>query len=99
MCQHNTYSYVWLDRGLQAIDSCIAPLIIQLNNYRIRTLASCCGHGGGYPNVICIPGTEEKLKEFGCKIVVTRDDKKVMAYFPVNSFFGKVYFQLETNDD
>jgi hypothetical protein len=91
MCKNNTYSYLWLENGLQAIDSCIAPLLIQLNNSAIKTIASCCGHGKGYPRVTCAPGTEAKLKEFGCRIVVTREDKKVEAYFPVESFFGRVY--------
>lgn len=98
MCQHSTYSYVWLEGSLQAIDSCIAPLIVQLNNYGIKTLASCCGHGRGYPHVLCDMGTEKKLEDFGCKIVVTRDDRKAAAYFPVNSFFGKVYFPLEAKN-
>ena len=92
MCKHNEYSYIWLNGNLQAIDRCIAPLILQLNLTGIKTLESCCGHGRGYPNVVCESGTEEKLKKFGCKIVVTRQkDGKVMAYFPVNSFHGKTY--------
>ena len=41
--------------------------------------------------MICEKGTEEKLKKFGCKIVVTRQDGLVTTYFPVNSFTGKVY--------
>lgn len=92
MCEHNTYSYLWLDGKLQAVDQCISLLILQLNLVGIKTIESCCGHGKGYPNVTCEEGTEEKLKEFGCKIVVTRQkDGLVMAYFPVNSFTGKAY--------
>jgi hypothetical protein len=87
---------VWVNRELHAIDSCIAPLIIQqLNNYGIKTKASCCGHGMGYPHVLCDIGTEKMLKEFGCKIVVTRDDGKVAAYFPANSQTGKVYAGID----
>lgn len=91
MCQHNTYSYVWLDGKLKAVDSCIALLILQLNLAGIKTSGSYCGHGNGYPNITCLPGTENKLEEFGCKIIVTRKDERVEAYFPVNSFSGKVY--------
>lgn len=92
MCNHNEHSYVWLDGKLIAIDRCIALLILQLNLVGIKTLNSCCGHGKGYPNVICEPGTEEALKKFGCKIVIPREkDGKVMAYFPANSFTGKTY--------
>jgi len=91
MCNHNTFSYLWLDKKLQGVDQCISLVILQLNLAGIKTIESCCGHGKGYPNVICEKGTEEKLKEFGCKIVVTRQDGLVAAYFPVNSFTGKVY--------
>ena len=27
------------------VDSCIAPLVQMLNDYGIKTIASCCGHG------------------------------------------------------
>jgi len=91
MCEHNTFAYLWLDGKLQAADQCIALLILQLNLAGIKTIASCCGHGEGYPNVTCEKGTEKKLSQFGCKIVVTRQDGKVEAYFPVNSFGGKTY--------
>ena len=91
MCQHNTYSYIWLDKKLQAIDSCISLLILQLNLAGIKTVESCCGHGTGYPNVTCVPDTREKLIKFGCKIAVVKENGNVEAYFPVNSFTGKVY--------
>lgn len=29
----------------QLIDSCIAPLVQMLNDYGIKTVSSCCGHG------------------------------------------------------
>ena len=29
------------------IDACIAPLIKALNDFGIRTVSSCCGHGKG----------------------------------------------------
>ncbi|MCK4644954.1 MAG: hypothetical protein KAU46_01765 [Candidatus Aminicenantes bacterium] len=98
MCKHNTYSYLWLSGNLQAVDQCISLLILQLNLTGIKTIDSCCGHGKGYPNVICEEGTEEKLREFGCKIVIVRKDKKVVAYFPVNSWTGKVHPVCHEND-
>jgi len=91
LCEHNTYAYIWLDGKLQAVDQCISLLILQLNLSGIKTIESCCGHGKGYPNVTCAPGTEERLQEFGCKITVTKQNGNVEAYFPVNSFTGKVY--------
>ena len=91
MCKKSEFAYVWLDKKLVPIDRCIAPLILQLNLVGIKTLNSCCGHGKGYPCVICAPGTKEMLKEFGCQIVVERKDGKIIAYFPANSFSGKTY--------
>lgn len=29
----------------ELIDSCIAPLVRMLNDYGIRTMSCCCGHG------------------------------------------------------
>ncbi len=92
MCAHNSYVYLWLNGKLQAIDQCLGHLLIQLNMAGIETVGSCCAHGRGYPNVTCVVGTEEALRKFGCKIIVTRQrDSKVEAYFPVNSFTGRVY--------
>lgn len=91
MCEHHTYSYLWLDGKLIPVDQCITPLILQLNLAGIKTIGSCCGHGKGYPNITCAPGTEEKLQEFGCKIIVTKQNGNVEAFFPVNCWSGKVY--------
>ena len=91
MCKPNTFAYIWLDGELTPIDACIAPLIMQLNQFGIKTIQSCCGHGKGYPNVICEKNTEEKLEKFGCKIVVTRKDNLVHAFFPTTCLSGKVY--------
>lgn len=91
MCQHNTLSYILLDGKLKSVDRCIASFILQLNLAGIKTIGCCCGHGSGYPNVTCVPGTEYKLEKIGCKIFVTRKDGCVEAYFPVNSYSGKVY--------
>ena len=66
-------------------------LILQLNLAGIKTLGSCSGHSKGYPSVLCSPGTEEKLEEFGCKIIIIREDRKVMAYFPCRCFTGRIY--------
>lgn len=93
MCKHNTYSYLWLNGELQAVDKCIVLLILQLNLAVIKTVGCCCGHSKRYPNVTCVPGTEEKLRGFGCKIVITRQDGKAEACLPVNSFSGKVFVE------
>ena len=99
MCKKNEYSYLWLNGELTPVDRCIAPLILQLNMAGIKTLDSCCGHGKSYPVVICEAGTKEGLQKFGCKIAVPREsDGKVMAYFPVNSFSGKVYPVINEGD-
>jgi hypothetical protein len=95
MCAHNSFAYIWIDSKLVAIDRCIAHLVLQLNLAGIKTVGCCCGHGEGYPNVTCAKGTEKRLSEFGCKIAVTRQDGKVEAYFPVNSFTGRVYVSTQ----
>ena len=69
----------------------MAFLVLQLNLAGIKTVGSCCGHGKGYPNVTCVPGTEQKLREFDCKIVVTIEAGLVEAYFPVNTYRGRFY--------
>jgi len=91
MCNICKYDYIWLDGGLEAVDGGMGILILQLNLAGIKTLGSCSGHGEGYPSVLCMPGTEEKLKEFGCEIIVTRQDGKVKAYFPCDCFRGRIY--------
>jgi hypothetical protein len=90
-----SYAYLWLGGKLRPVDQCISLLILQINLAGIKTIGSCCGHGKGYPNITCALGIEERLREFGCKIIVTRQDGKVEAYFPVNSFSGKVYPVLD----
>ena len=91
MCQNNTYSYLWLDEKLIPVDQCIALLILQLNLLGIKTIGACCGHGKGYPNITCAPGTEEKLSDLGCKIIVTKQNGNVETYFPVNCWAGRTY--------
>lgn len=91
MCEHHTYSYLWLNGKLIPVDQCIALLILQLNLAGIKTIGACCGHGKGYPNITCAPGTEQKLKDYGCRIVVTKQNGNVEAYFPVNCWTGKTY--------
>lgn len=90
MCLPNKHAYLWLDGRLTVIDKCMGYLILQLNLAGIKTRQCCCGHGRGYPHVLCETGTEEKLKEFGCKIITTRADALVAAYFPCSRYTGKV---------
>ena len=41
-----------------SIDSCIAPIVKALNNGGIKTIASCCGHGNRWGNIILSTGQE-----------------------------------------
>jgi hypothetical protein len=92
MCERNTFAYLWLNKELIPIDLCISSFILQLRSAGIKTIASCCGHGIGYPWVLCAKGSEDKLSKFGCQIIIPRyGDGLVMAYFPGASFTGKVY--------
>ena len=91
MCKHGTFSYLFFDGELVPVDSCIAPLIIQLNMAGIETSSSCCGHGKDYPYVVCGRGTEAKLKNFGCGGRRTMHDGLVRANFRVQSLDGRIY--------
>lgn len=76
---------------MECVDGGMGILILQLNLAGIKTLGSCNGHGNnGYPHVLCVSETEEKLKKFGCKIINTRPDGKVKAYFPCRCFSGRI---------
>lgn len=35
-----------------AVDACLAPLVQMLNNYGVRTIGCCCGHGQAEGNVL-----------------------------------------------
>ena len=85
------YDYVWLGGELEAVDGGMGILILQLNLAGIETLGSCSGHGKNYPQVICAPKTEERLKKFGCRIQTTREDGVVVAHFPCRCFSGRIY--------
>ena len=85
------YDYIWLDGELEAVDGGMGILILQLNLAGIKTLGSCSGHGENYPSVLCEKETEGKLKEFGCRIITTREDGAVMAHFPCRCFNGRIY--------
>ena len=82
MCEHGSYSYLILLYGqLTSVDSCIAPLILQLNLAGIETINSCCSHGKACISIICAKGTKQKLNEFGCKVAIIREDGLVQALF------------------
>lgn len=34
-----------IEEDEEVVDSCIAPLVQKLNDYGIKTITSCCGHG------------------------------------------------------
>ena len=78
MCIQGNYAYLWSDSEnpdgnfeLVAVDACLVPLILQLNQFGIKTLSSCCGHGRGIPYVVCEAGSEERLRQFGCRDIKT----------------------------
>ena len=85
------YDHLVLDGSLEAVDGGMGLLILQLNLAGIETLSSCSGHGEGYPSVLCSPGMQKKLKEFGCNIVVTTEDGRVEGFFLSNMCGGKLY--------
>lgn len=49
-------------RGLKPVDRCIAPIVQALNEARILTLASCCGHGKGPGSIVLQDGRELTIR-------------------------------------
>lgn len=65
----------------ELIDSCIAPLVQMLNDYRIKTIASCCAHGKLDYSVIWI---HPKHLKFGQRAYTKTLNKlliKILSYF------------------
>ena len=85
------YDHLVLNEGLEAVDGGMGLLILQLNLAGIKTLGSCSGHGKNPPHVLCPPGTNEKLKEFGCDIVVTTERGNVKGFFLSNMCGGRIF--------
>ncbi len=53
MCDKGTTSVVSIQRVV-SVDACLTDEIIMLNGRGVRTLSSCCGHGGVSPPSILI---------------------------------------------
>jgi len=45
VCEEGTKRKVIIEGEEVMIDACLAPLIQTLNDFGLRTIASCCGHG------------------------------------------------------
>jgi len=64
----------------ELIDSCIAPLVQMLNDYGIKTVSSCCGHGKLDHSVIEIHPKYFKLRTFGFTKLYCRFLVKCLSY-------------------
>ena len=79
----------------ELIDSCIAPLVQMLNDYGIKTIESCCGHGKLDYSVIEIHPRFFKLRTFGytkffCRILI-----KILSYIVNKLVINNRQFCLE----
>jgi len=58
MCKYGTVKNVTVLYGRRdntaRVDACIAPLVYLLNQYGIKTIACCCGHGKAHVSSIRI---------------------------------------------
>ncbi len=59
MCEHGDTVRLFLGQPV-GVDRCIVPLVKALNSARLRTIASCCGHGYR-PGVIALSDGRELL--------------------------------------
>ena len=66
------------------IDSCIAPIVIALNEAGVPTLASCCGHERGAGSIMLVDGRELVVAQ-------SREDANTMigAVFAKNGWVWK----------
>ena len=79
----------------QLIDSCIAPLVQMLNDYKIKTISSCCGHGKGEYSVIEIHPKYFKLRTFGFTKFYYRYLVRIFSYIIKKSIIDNRQFCLE----
>jgi len=63
------------NRQIIDVDACLAPLVQMLNEYGIKTLACCCGHGKIKTSSVIISSKNVKLYSVG-------DDLKIHLEFP-----------------
>ena len=57
MCINKT-RIIEINGKLRNIDDCLVPIIKALNNGGVKTIASCCGHGNRWGNIILSDGRE-----------------------------------------
>lgn len=58
---------------IKRLDSCIADLIVDMNNEGVKTIASCCGHGI-YPITIVYRALGE-VREFRSGVIFPKNRK------------------------
>ena len=69
-CDLGTYSCeipMPLSGRLYGIDFCIADIVAALNAANIGTVASCCGHGSMYANIVLEDGRIIEIKNVKAK--------------------------------
>lgn len=65
----------------ELIDSCIAPLVQMLNDYKIKTVSSCCGHGKLDHSVIWLHPKHFKFGERAYTKTLNKLLIKTLSYF------------------
>ena len=58
MCSHGTVAVIRLHGRPVGVDSCIANLVLALNQAGLDTVASCCGHGHRPGSIMLRDGRE-----------------------------------------
>ena len=68
MCEWGNTTRLIMKVGKKAqiidIDSCIAPIVLALNDAGIETVASCCGHGKIDGSIVLRDGRELVIRKF-----------------------------------
>lgn len=65
----------------ELVDFCIAPLVQALNNYKIKTVSSCCGHGKLDYSVIWLHPKHIKFSERAYTKSFNKLLIKILSYF------------------
>ena len=59
-----------MEENEELVDSCIAPLVQMLNDYGIKTISCCCGHGKVSHSYIRISSQNIELLSMGEDLTV-----------------------------
>ena len=73
------------------VDECIAPLIQMLNNYSVRTIGCCCGHGKWASSVFIENQHTKTIFEMYTATPVTRKKK---FYSKLKDGYYKPYLNI-----